>query len=252
MPSRLLYQFPISHFCEKTRWNLDAKGVEFRVRDVVPGWHRITMRSLSPRGTVPVLVDGASVITDSVSIAAHLERAYPEVPLLPADEPSRARALELEEWLGRHAGRAIRQWMYGQLGARPGGMVEVLFAAYPPAVRFAGKMAARILEPAMKKQYRIDAEGIAKARRTIDEVLDRVERETGGDPARYLVGDALSIADITAASLLGPLLAPPGSPWARTAGPGAPAPIRELRTALASRPAWAWAHARYARDRHRT
>ncbi len=216
-PERLVYQFPISHFCEKTRWNLDAKGLAFRVHDVVPGWHILAMRRLSPRRTVPVLVDGASVVTDSVAISAHLERAYPDTSLLPADAPSRARALELEGWFGLHAGRAVRQFMYGHVGARAGGMVEILFEPYPPAVRLAGKVAARLLEPAMKKKYRIDADGVAGARRTIDEALDRLERETGGDPARYLAGDALSIADITAASLLAPIVAPPGSPWAARA-----------------------------------
>ena len=251
MPERLVYQFPISHFCEKTRWNLDAKGLAFRVRDVVPGWHTVAMRRLSPRLTVPVLVDGGRVIADSVAIAAYLERTYPGAPLLPADEPSRAQALEHEAWFGRHAGWAARQWMYGQLGARPGGMVEVLFAAYPPPVRIAGRIGAPLLERLMKKKYHIDPEGIASARRTIDEAFDRVERETGGDPARYLVGSALSIADITAASLLGPLAAPPGSPWAaRATDPRTPAPVRELRDALARRPAWAWIHARYERDRH--
>ena len=24
---RVLYVFPVSHYCEKTRWNLDAKGL---------------------------------------------------------------------------------------------------------------------------------------------------------------------------------------------------------------------------------
>ena len=29
---RTLYQFSISHYCEKTRWNLDAKGLTYAVK----------------------------------------------------------------------------------------------------------------------------------------------------------------------------------------------------------------------------
>jgi glutathione S-transferase len=247
---RVLYQFPISHYCEKTRWNLDAKGLSYRIEDLVPGWHALTTRRLAKIGTVPLLVDRGTVIGDSVAIAAHLERAYPERPLYPADEAARARALELEAYFGRRTGKAVRQWIYGHLAERPGAMTEVVLEAYPSGVRRIGKVAAPLLERAMRSSYRLTREGVAAARASIFEALDRVERETERDPARYLAGDALSIADVTAASLLGPLVAPPGSPWAATAAADRmPAPIAELRAELAQRPAWAWVVARYANDR---
>jgi glutathione S-transferase len=247
---RILYQFPISHYCEKTRWNLDAKGLSYRVHDLVPGWHNLTTRRLSRVGTVPVLLDRGVAVGDSSAIAAHLDRAYPERPLLPASEPLRARVLELEAYFGKRAGRAVRQWMYGQLAQRPGAIAALVLGAYSPAVRFAGKIAAPLLERAMRRMYRLDAASVARARETIDEVFDRVERETSGDPARYLAGDALSIADIAAASLLGPLVAPPGSPWAATTAPErSPPSITAVRAELARRPGWAWVVARYAGDR---
>src|ERR1700710_2282897 len=84
--ARILYQFPISHFCEKARWNMDAKALPYRVHDLVPGFHVLAVRRLGARRTVPVLVDGATTIGDSAAIAQHLERAYPERPLFPRDE----------------------------------------------------------------------------------------------------------------------------------------------------------------------
>ncbi len=247
--SRVLYQFPISHYCEKTRWNLDAKGLHYRIQDEVPGWHRVTLRGLSGVTTVPVLADGGAVVGDSVAIAAYLERTYPERPLLPAAAPARARALELEGYFGKYGGRAVRQWMYGQLAARPGAIAEIVMRAYSPTVRRVGSLLAPLLEAAMRRSYRLDPEGVAWARGKIFETFDRLERETEGDPARYLAGDALSIADITGASLLGPLVAPPGSPWAASVGaPGVPAPVVALREELGGRPGWAWVVARYAGD----
>lgn len=250
LSERIVYQFPISHYCEKTRWNLDAKGLSYRVENLVPGPHGLTTRRLARVGTVPLLADGGAVIGDSIAIAAHLERAYPATPLLPADGAARARALELEAYFSARPGRAVRQWMYGQVGVRPGGMVEALMEAYPPWVRRAGKLVAPLFERLMRRMYRIDAEGIARARVTITEALDRLERETEGDPSRYLAGGALSLADITAASILAPLVAPPGSPWAGSVVAARPPPaIAALRAELRERPAAAWILARYANDR---
>ena len=54
-PERTLYQFPISHYCEKTRWHLDAKGLPYVTKNLVPGVHRLVLRrSLGLRdATVP-------------------------------------------------------------------------------------------------------------------------------------------------------------------------------------------------------
>jgi glutathione S-transferase len=250
MPDRVLYQFPISHFCEKARWNLDAKGLRYRTVDVPPGFHLLVLRRFGKRTTVPLLVDGDAVFTDSTSIAHHLDRAYPERPLLPADPTERARARELEAWFGKGAGRAVRVWMYGQLGRRDGGMVERLFRDYAAPVRRAGELLGPLLERGMRKRFGIDAEGVAKARARIDEAFDRLERETSSDPLRYLVGSALTIADVTAASLLAPLVAPPGSPWDDPRA-GTPDEILRLRDELAPRPGWRWVLARYTNDRAR-
>ena len=248
---RIVYQFPISHYCEKTRWNLDAKGLAYRVENLVPGLHGLTTGRIARIGTVPVLDDGGTVIGDSTAIAAHLERAYPDRPMLPAGEAARARALELEAYFGKRAGKSVRQWMYGQVGERPGGMVAAAMKAYSPGVRRVGKLMAPLLERVMRRVYRINPEGIARARVTITEVFDRLERETESDPSRYLVGDALSLADLTAASMLAPLVAPPGSPWTGTkVADHPPAAVTALRAELGGRPGWAWVLARYAHDRH--
>ena len=37
---RILYQFPLSHFCEKARWMLDYKELEYVAQNLMPGAHR--------------------------------------------------------------------------------------------------------------------------------------------------------------------------------------------------------------------
>jgi glutathione S-transferase len=51
-----------------------------------------TMLKMSPRGQVPVLVDGDLVVTDTLAIAEYLAESFPEKNLWPVDKIARAKA----------------------------------------------------------------------------------------------------------------------------------------------------------------
>lgn len=246
---RTVYQFPISHYCEKTRWNLDAKRLDYKVHNLAPGLHTLILRVRSRARTVPVLVDGETTVGDSTAIALYLERAYPDPPLLPRDEQARARALELEDFFDESMGLSMRQLLYGKLmEERPGSAAAALFKAYPLPVRLFGKLIAPGLEKAIQKRERIDQASIERARDIILRAADRLEQEIGGDPRRYLVGDSLTLADITAASLFAPLVAPPGSPYVAML-PSLPPYVDAVRRSLRERALGQWVVERYRRDR---
>jgi len=248
-PARTVYQFPISHYSEKTRWCLDAKGLVYTTKDLVPGLHAMVARRLSGTQTVPILADRGQVMGDSSAIALYLDRAYPDLPLLPRDEQARARALELEDYFDEQVGQSMKRWFYGELMASARGRAAAaVFEQYPLPVRILGKLIAPGLERVLRTRERITPESIEQARATLLEAADRLEREIGGDPSRYLVGDALTLADITAASLFAPLVAPPGSPYTRSPN-DLPPRIEELRRALRERPAGRWVTERYRFDR---
>ena len=249
--ARTIYQFPISHFAEKARWCLDAKGLPYTVKNLVPGPHVLVARWLSGNQTVPVLVDGGATLGDSTAIALHLERAYPLPPLLPRDPSARARVLALEEEFDERVGQNAKRFLYGRLMEEgPGRASGALMEAYPWPVRLFGRLLASTTEPIMQSREGIDAGSVARARAVLIEGAARIEEETGGDPSRYLVGDTLTLADITAASLLGPIVAPPESPWARI--PSAlPLDVQALRRELRARPGGQWVMERYRRDRSR-
>jgi glutathione S-transferase len=75
--------------------------------------------------------------------------------------------------------------------------------------------------------------------------MDRLEAELG--PSGHLVGDAFTVADLTAAALFTPLLAPRQRPYAP---PTLAPPLQELREELEARSGGAWVHETYARHRH--
>lgn len=248
-PERTLYQFPISHYSEKARWNLDAKGLAYAVENLVPGPHALTARRLSGDRTVPILVDRGEVVSDSSAIALHLERAYPDPPLVPRDGDARARVLELEDWFDERVGPSVKRWFYGELMAlAPGRAAAAVYEQYPLRVRLFGRLVAPITERAIRSREQINPESVRNARAALIEAAELIERETAGDPSRYLVGDALTLADITAASLLSPVVAPPGSPYARSPR-DLPPRVQDLRRAFRDRPAGRWVTELYRRDR---
>lgn len=245
---RVLHQFPISHYCEKTRWHLEAKGLPYQVRNLLPGAHVVVNRRLVGGASMPVLVDRGRAIGDSTAIALHLEESYPGRALLPVDAALRARVLELEAYFDEGLGPAVRRWVYGQALATRGAVPRLFFAGYGQGARLVGRLIGSVLEGEIRRMYRIDAAGIAESSAQIDAAVERLEAATGGDPGRLLVGDSLTLADITAASLFGPLVGPPGSPW--ELAEVSPA-FAARRDAVRARPAGQWVMERYARDRAR-
>jgi glutathione S-transferase len=55
--------------------------------------------ALNPRGQVPVLVDGNSVITQIVAIVLHLDQILPDAHLLPKAGLARSKVLETFTWM---------------------------------------------------------------------------------------------------------------------------------------------------------
>jgi glutathione S-transferase len=100
-----LYQFELSHYCEKVRLILDYKGLDYRKVEVTPGIGQIDVLRMSGQRQVPVLKDGNEVIADSTAIAKYLEQRYPEKPILPHDPKQRGLCLMMEEWADQSIGK---------------------------------------------------------------------------------------------------------------------------------------------------
>lgn len=98
-----LWSGHLSPFSAKVRIALAEKDLRYLVREVP--WSRKALwgpkpaefLAVSPRGQVPVLLDGEVAIHDSTVIVEYLEDRYPTPPLFPRDAAGRARCRLLED-----------------------------------------------------------------------------------------------------------------------------------------------------------
>ncbi len=77
--------------------------------------------------------------------------------------------------------------------------------------------------------------------------MDLIESELEAD---YLIGDRFSVADLTAAALLFPLVAPPQFPYQLPQR--WPPEWERFRSSLSGRPAYRWVQDMYSRHRGRS
>lgn len=162
-----------SPFVRKVRVVLAEKGAAYDLENVnifpVPDW----FAEISPLKRIPVLRDESrpapNTIPDSSAICLYAERAFPNPPLYPAEPFECGRAGWFEEYADTEIANAVGMGVF-----RP--------------VALAALMG--------KEPDRAAAEN-AIAERLVP-VFDYLEGEIGQDT--FLVGDALSIADIAVAT----------------------------------------------------
>jgi glutathione S-transferase len=248
----VLWQLEVSHYSEKVRWALDYKEVSHLRRSPLPGTH-IPIAFFLTRGahpTVPVLELDGRVIGDSTEIIAALDAKYLDRPLYPSKPEERARALELEEWFDENLGPHTRLLPFYELIQEPELFGEVAASQVPgplgkvkPLVGAYGRVYTSLRWGANKHE---DAE---RARAGIVSALDKVEAELETGGGQFLVGERLSVADVTAASLFYPLVVPPDGPL----DPDLPRPpaFDRFRQELSGRPGYKWVEETYSRHRHR-
>jgi len=247
-----LWQIDISHYSEKVRWALEHKGVDHVRRSPLPGTH-IPIALVLTRGaqpTVPILQLDGRMIGDSTEILAALESVHPDPPLYPIDAEKRARAVELEEWFDENLGPHTRLLPFHELIQEPELFAEVAAASVPgplgkakPVLGAYGRVYTTLRWGANKE------DAAERARAGIAAAMDRLEAELEKEEGEFLVGDRLSIADITAASLFYPVVVPPEGPLS----PDLPQPpaFERFREGLRERRGYRWVEETFRRHRHR-
>lgn len=164
----ILYGAPVSPFVRKVLAFAAEKGLPLELVPVGLGDQNPDFLACSPFRKMPGFTDGDFSISDSTAIVTYLDAKHPEHPLIPADPANRARAIWFDEFAD-----------------------TILVSAAGPI------FFNRVVSPKFMGKPGDDA-AVAKGETDMTPVCDYLERvipESG-----YLLGDALSLADISVAS----------------------------------------------------
>jgi glutathione S-transferase len=247
MAKPILYVFAISHYCEKARWALEQFGINYRLQHTMPGMNRGIAKKLgATSGSVPFLSTGSEVITGSTAIIdwGAANRADGRDSLAGDD---RAAVLAIEKRLDDVAGVHIRRYYYSDALLTDPASVRPIFSR---DLSLLPKMAVTLgwskIVPIMIKGMDL---GTTQALESRDILIGELDWLDGllRDGRPYLTGNHFTRADLTAASLLAPLVNPVKHPtYAALAVPTAlAATIKDWR----ARPVLQWVEDVYARKR---
>ncbi|MDQ6434802.1 glutathione S-transferase family protein [Mesorhizobium sp. LHD-90] len=167
-----IHGVPLSVHTRKTIVTAILKKLDYRLEvviPVIPGNPPPNWSELSPTGLIPVMQNGDFRLADSTAICLYLERTYPSTAILPADPDGYGRAL----WFDAYAGGTLFR-----------NVVHPLFHQM-------------VVHPKIRKE--------ATDQAIVDTVLGTVQPRIFGyldsqATGQFLVGDAMSIADIAVVS----------------------------------------------------
>ena len=107
-----LYQRTDCPFCWKVRLALTELGLEYRIESISLGEKHPVLARLSPTGTVPVLVDGDTVIWDSAVILEYLNDRYGSRQLFNGGPAMQAKVRLLHSYSDKIAGGCLRDLVF--------------------------------------------------------------------------------------------------------------------------------------------
>lgn len=213
----VLWQIEISHYSEKVRWALEHKGISHCRRSPLPGVHIPVSLWLTggEQVTLPILQLDGRTIGDSTAAIAALEEHRPEPALYPADPDERRRALELEDFFDENLGAYTRILPFHDLLTEPDLFAELAAQSVPGPLGKARGLVGFYANTYTRIRWGSGSdERAAEARAKIVAAFDRLEAELDANGSGYLVGERFSVADLTAASMFGPIVGPEEGPVA--------------------------------------
>ena len=211
----ILYQFPISYYCEKVRWGLEYKRIDYQSVNVVPGLHRLAIKCNAPNCippiTVPVLLDGDVSIQGSDFIMDYLDRSNGEL-LIGFEVPELVeKARVIEKFLDEEVGVPLRAVLYSALLDHRQKLIAVWNYHGSWCSRIYLQMATPGLKLMIKRMYKTDKDSIVEYKKLFSDSLDRLDRLYSN--RAFLVGDRFSRVDMSFAAFLAPLAFPAEHPF---------------------------------------
>ena len=185
---RILFHLWLSPFCRKVRLVLHEKRLEFQMKTEGVWERRPEFLGLNPAGEVPVLVEeDGSAVSGSDAICEFLDEMYPEPSIIGRNALARAEVRRLVYWFDHKFNDEVTEHLVGEKIMK----------------RFLG-----FGEP--------DSKRVRAGHANVHNHLDYISYLT--DRRRWLGGDDMSLADITAAAHISTIDYLGDVPWSEHPG----------------------------------
>lgn len=206
-----LITIPISHYCEKVRWALTRLEIPFIEEGHMPPFHKFFTSKVGGSST-PVLKTKTEAFTDSTDILKYLDSIVSDDSKLYFTKAELCKQVEdLEELFDSKLGPCTRRWGYSHVMNDKKRMKSAWTRNVPAIEKALFPVVFPQMRSIARKKLDINSDSAAKAHETIGSIFEQVS-ELLSDGRKYLIGDRLSAADITFASLAAPAIAPPEHP----------------------------------------
>ena len=198
-PGLVLFHGWRSSASRRVRLALAEKGLtyESRIIDMVKGeQHAPEYLAMNPNGVVPTLLHDGRVLYESSVICEYLDECFPHSPIRPADPYQRAVMRNFVRWIDEQClpKLIVFNWSVSMQPVASGWSEQELqqrLARVPSAER------REAWTRVARKPYTDEEK--AEAMRGLLKLLDKMHELLADAGSGWLVGDALSIADIAAA-----------------------------------------------------
>lgn len=201
-----LYQFPISHFCEKVRWALNFKQLEYQTENLLPALHILKTRKLGARSYVPILQHDDRIIQGSGRIISYLDEQFPENSLTPEDPVLKKNALDWEDYADKEIGPHLRRCCYHILLDYPDVVIPFFTHNGPWYGKYVMPLMFPKLKVKMRKMMNINEESAQISKIKIELSLDKLNDHFKNH--KFLTGNTFTRADLSTAALLAPICRP--------------------------------------------
>jgi glutathione S-transferase len=198
----LLFEFPYSPFCIKVAKIMDYKGIPYKTVDLLPFVHKNFVKSISGQSLVPVIKHKGRIIYDSTVISKYLDEIQTEPSIyIKEDSKLNHEVLLMEDWADEALLPPFSKLAIIYLFEHPEVISET--DQYNTGIEWIDKNKEKVAPLVMNlkvKDYGIDLseKDILKkrARASLDILLNKLEEN------EFLIGNKLTLADITVASHL--------------------------------------------------
>ena len=195
-----------SHYCEKSRWSLELAGIEFKESRYTPFFHVRPVKKAGGVRATPVLQTPEGTLSDSVAISTWIQAQNKDFLPYGGDEEQGKKFLEWENYFGNKIGPHTRLVAYHHILPNKDFVMHCMqdpVTGTPAHSWFSGMFP--IFRFLMKKAMNITPKAAEQSLQKLRERFDEIEEKAEG---QFIIGDSLTIADISFASLTAPMVAP--------------------------------------------